>query len=107
MKEKEADISNPSRIEVEHAWRLASIPSIYLYDVEHDHKDIFILVKIFHPDNSLYYTVLILFNVFRIPALRKMGDGEGSASSCYMITYSILFLLPEIFIIPILFTFLQ
>lgn len=65
MKENEADVSHLSSAEVIHAWSFASIPSIYLYDVEHSHKDIFIFVKTFPPDNPLYYTVLFsMFSAF-------------------------------------------
>jgi hypothetical protein len=79
------DISHPSSAEVKHAWSFTSIPYIYLYDVEHSHEDTFIFAKTFPPDNTLYYTVLTVFNVFSIPALRKMGVSitEGSISELH------------------------
>lgn len=83
-------ISHLSSAGAIHAWSFASVPSIYLYDVEHSY-----LCKTFPPDNPLYYTVLILSNVFSIPALRKMcvSITEGSIFSCYSIIYSTHFLL--------------
>jgi hypothetical protein len=91
MKENEADISHLSSAEIIHAWSFTSVPTIYLYDVEHSHEDI----KTFPPDKPLYYNVLVLFNVFSIPALRKMGVSitEGSIFFCYSISYSVHLLL--------------